>query len=44
MEYHTAFRNGAAARLTDTVEAVTGMRPRTFDQFVREHLTAFRGA
>lgn len=42
-EYHEAFRKGAAANVTDTVEAVTGMRPRTFDQFVREHLTTFKG-
>jgi uncharacterized protein YbjT (DUF2867 family) len=44
LEYHQAFRHGTAATITDTVEAVTGMRPRPFEQFVREHLTAFTGA
>ena len=44
LEYQRAFRNGAAATVMNMVEAVTGERPRTFDQFVREHLTAFTGA
>jgi uncharacterized protein YbjT (DUF2867 family) len=43
MEYHQAFGNGVAAGVTNTVEAVTGLRPRAFDQFVREHLPAFKG-
>jgi uncharacterized protein YbjT (DUF2867 family) len=44
MEYHEAFRNNVAAVVTDTVEAVTGQRPRTFDRFARDHLAAFKGA
>jgi uncharacterized protein YbjT (DUF2867 family) len=44
MEFWTVLREGYAAEVTDTVEAVTGVPPRTFDQFAREHAALFRGA
>jgi uncharacterized protein YbjT (DUF2867 family) len=44
MEFATALRDGYAATVTDTVQAVTGQPARTFDTFVREHAALFRGA
>jgi len=44
MEFATALRDGYAAAVTDTVQAVTGQPARTFDAFVREHAALFRGA
>jgi uncharacterized protein YbjT (DUF2867 family) len=43
-EYNAAFRNGAASMITETVGTVTGKQPRSFDQFAREYLMAFKGA
>jgi uncharacterized protein YbjT (DUF2867 family) len=40
-EYHEAFGNGTASTVTDTVGAVSGKQPRTFDAFAREHEAAF---
>ena len=42
MEFATALRDGYAAAVTDTVQAVTGQPARTFDAFVREHAALFR--
>jgi uncharacterized protein YbjT (DUF2867 family) len=44
MEFATALREGYAAAVTDTVQAVTGQPARTFDAFAREHAALFRGA
>jgi hypothetical protein len=44
MEFATALRDGYAAAVTDTVQAVTGQTARTFDAFAREHVALFRGA
>ena len=44
MEFTTALRDGYAAAVTDTVQAVTGQPARTFDAFAREHAALFRGA
>jgi uncharacterized protein YbjT (DUF2867 family) len=44
LEFNTALREGNASTVTDTVEAVTGKPPRTFEQFAREHAALFRGA
>jgi uncharacterized protein YbjT (DUF2867 family) len=35
------FRQGVAARVMDTVEALTGSRPRTFAAFARDHARLF---
>jgi uncharacterized protein YbjT (DUF2867 family) len=35
-------RDGAAAATTDTVRALTGQEPRTFRQFLREHVGLFQ--
>jgi uncharacterized protein YbjT (DUF2867 family) len=42
MEFATALRDGYAAAVTDTVQAVTGQPARTFDAFAREHAALFR--
>src|SRR5262249_49169115 len=42
MEFATALRDGYAAAVTDTVQAVTGRPARTFDAFAREHAALFR--
>jgi uncharacterized protein YbjT (DUF2867 family) len=44
MEFATALRDGYAAAVTDTVQAVTGQPPRTFDTFVHEYAALFGGA
>ena len=44
MEFATALRDGYAAAVTDTVQAVTGQPARTFDAFAHEHAALFRGA
>jgi len=44
MEFTTALRDGYAAAVTDTVQAVTGQPARTFDAFAREHAALFKGA
>ena len=44
MEFATALRDGYAAAVTDTVQAVTGQPARTFDAFAREHAALFREA
>ncbi|MGA2335945.1 MAG: hypothetical protein WA383_04095 [Terriglobales bacterium] len=36
------YREGKASVMTDTVERLTGHRPITFDQFVRDYAFAFR--
>jgi hypothetical protein len=43
VEFSTALESGQASTATDTVETVTGRPPRTFDQFIREHLALFNG-
>jgi uncharacterized protein YbjT (DUF2867 family) len=44
MEFATALRDGYAAAVTDTVQAVTGQPARSFDAFAREHAALFKGA
>ena len=44
MEFATALRDGYAAAVTDTVQAVTGQPALTFDAFAREHATLFQGS
>jgi uncharacterized protein YbjT (DUF2867 family) len=44
MEFATALRDGSAATVTDTVQAVTRQPARTFDAFAREHAALFKGA
>ena len=43
VDFSTALAAGQASTITDTVEAVTGNPPRTFDQFIRGHITLFTG-
>ena len=43
VEFNTALGSGQASTVTDTVEAVTGKAPRTFNQFIREHIALFNG-
>ena len=43
MEFATALRDGYAAVVTDTVQAVTGQPARRFDAFAREHAALFKG-
>jgi uncharacterized protein YbjT (DUF2867 family) len=44
MEFATALRDGYAAVVTDTVQAVTRQPARTFDAFAREYVALFKGA
>jgi uncharacterized protein YbjT (DUF2867 family) len=41
VDFSTALSAGHASTVTDTVEAVTGTQPRTFEQFIREHMALF---
>lgn len=41
MEAFTAMRTGRFAYLTDAVEKVTGHKPRSFENWCREHAGAF---
>jgi uncharacterized protein YbjT (DUF2867 family) len=43
VDFSTALGAGQASTVTDTVEAVTGSPPRTFDQFIRGHIALFIG-
>jgi hypothetical protein len=43
VDFSTALGAGHASTVTDTVEAVTGKPPRSFEQFIREHVTLFTG-
>jgi uncharacterized protein YbjT (DUF2867 family) len=43
MDFTIALRAGQAATITDTVAAVTGRPPRTFEQFFQEHVGLFIG-
>jgi uncharacterized protein YbjT (DUF2867 family) len=43
VDFSTALGAGQASTVTDTVEAVAGSPPRTFDQFIREHIALFTG-
>lgn len=43
VDFSTALSAGQASTITDIVEAVTGSPPRTFDQFIREHIALFTG-
>ena len=40
-ESYDAIRNGRAATITDTVERVTGSKPRSYESWVREHAARF---
>jgi (4-alkanoyl-5-oxo-2,5-dihydrofuran-3-yl)methyl phosphate reductase len=40
-ESFAAIRDGQAASITDTVERVTGRKPRSFESWVREHAAQF---
>jgi uncharacterized protein YbjT (DUF2867 family) len=40
-DLYATFVAGVAARTTDTVERITGSKPISFDQFARDHVTAF---
>ncbi len=42
VEAFTAMRSGRFAYLTDTVEQVTGRKPRSFETWCQEHITAFQ--
>jgi uncharacterized protein YbjT (DUF2867 family) len=44
LEFATALRDGYAAAVTDTVQAVTGQPARTVDAFLHEHAALFKGA
>jgi hypothetical protein len=35
------YRNGGAARVTNTVKEITGRDPASFEQFVRDNAAAF---
>ena len=43
LEFATALRDGYAAAVTNTVQAVTGQPARTFDACAREHAALFKG-
>ena len=43
VDFSTALGAGQASTVTNAVEAVTGSPPRTFDQFIREHIALFTG-
>ncbi|MGH8068786.1 MAG: SDR family oxidoreductase [Candidatus Entotheonellia bacterium] len=43
VDFSAALGAGHASTVTDTVEAVTGKPPRTFEQFIREHMALFTG-
>jgi uncharacterized protein YbjT (DUF2867 family) len=43
VDFSTALSAGQASTVTDVVEAVTANPPRTFDQFIREHIGLFTG-
>jgi uncharacterized protein YbjT (DUF2867 family) len=43
VDFSTALGAGHASTVTDTVEAVTGKPPRTFEQFIRGHVALFTG-
>jgi uncharacterized protein YbjT (DUF2867 family) len=40
-ESYAAMREGSAATVTDTVERVTGQKPRSYESWVREHAARF---
>jgi len=42
-DFSDALSAGGAATVTETVAAVTGKRPRSFEQFIREHSALFTG-
>ena len=42
IELFNLYRNGMAARVTDTVRAVTGQEPVTFAQFAKDYAEAFK--
>lgn len=42
VEAYAAIRSGRFAYITDAVEQVTGNKPRLFEMWCREHLTAFQ--
>lgn len=44
MDFNTAFLEGRASTVTDTVERVTGKPPRTFEQFVRDYASRFQSS
>jgi hypothetical protein len=41
-ELFGVFATGSAARITNTVEQVTGKQPISFEQFAGDHAEAFR--
>jgi uncharacterized protein YbjT (DUF2867 family) len=43
VDFSAALSAGQASTVTDVVEAVTANPPRTFDQFIREHIGLFTG-
>jgi uncharacterized protein YbjT (DUF2867 family) len=43
IDFSNALGAGHASTVTDTVEAVTGKPPRSFEQFIREHVALFMG-
>ncbi len=43
VDFSSALGSGLASTVTDTVEAVTGSPPRTFEQFIRDHIGRFGG-
>jgi uncharacterized protein YbjT (DUF2867 family) len=43
VDFSAALGAGHASTVTDTVEAVTGKPPRSFEQFIREHVALFTG-
>jgi uncharacterized protein YbjT (DUF2867 family) len=43
VDFSAALGAGHASTVTNTVEAVTGKPPRTFEQFIREHVALFTG-
>jgi uncharacterized protein YbjT (DUF2867 family) len=43
VDFSTALAAGHASTVTDTIKTVTGKPPRTFEQFIREHMALFTG-
>jgi uncharacterized protein YbjT (DUF2867 family) len=43
VDFSNALGAGHASTVTDTVESVTGKPPRSFEQFIREHMALFTG-
>ena len=42
MEFYYIIRTGHASRTTNAIEQITGRKPVSFEQFVRDYASSFR--